>query len=76
MKKIRNALFATICLVGLLTACGESPTAPSADVPLAGAAQFNGSGWNADSKDSKQSSDSTNTVKPTNRLNSGYILGM
>ena len=72
MKKMRNALFAVICLTGMLTACGESPMAPSADIPLMGAEAGT---WNQTQSDSTASKGTVKTG-PTNTLNSGYILGM
>lgn len=77
MKRIRNAVFSAICLAGFLTACGESPTAPPAHVPLSGAAakKLDSSGWTG-SDGSAQKGDSTIAKGPRNKLNSGYILGM
>ena len=72
MKKLRNALFGLVCMTGLLSACGESPMAPSADVPLMGAE----AGWTG----GDLQSDSTTTKKdlkgPDRTMNSGYVLGM
>ena len=75
MKKIRNALFGLICMTGLLSACGESPMAPSADVPLTGAEWDWSGSWN------KTATTDTTSAKgdkdgPTEGTNSGYILGM
>ena len=79
MKKTRNALVALICAAGFLTACGESPTAPAADLPLIHAE----GGWKKDGGDTTAQSDTTaadsqkeDGKKGGPRKKSGYILGM
>ena len=81
MKKVRSALFGLICMAGLLSACGESPMAPSADVPLMGAE----AGWKSNDgsgQKNDQNSETTNTDSELKDINSttesmrGYVLGM
>ena len=72
MKKLRNALFGLICMTGLLSACGESPMAPSADVPLVGAE----ANWNGGNLQSDTTTTTQDPKGPDRTRSSGYILGM
>jgi len=80
MKKMRVALFAVICLIGT-TACGESPMAPSANVPLMGAEAGSSEGSTTNTTTTTNTTEentttTTNKKGPRRTLNSGYILGM
>ena len=75
MKKMRNALFALVCMTGMLTACGESPVAPVSNVDLVGAEAKKSTTTTTTTTTENSKTSTTSNKLPTNRSD-GYVLGM
>ena len=73
MKKMRLTLFALLCVAGTLTACGESPVAPSAELPLVGAQAKGGKAGGMQSDTTDTGSKKKNDPR---QKNSGYVIAM